>query len=96
MMSAEDRYLVELYRGELKETFDQLQRENGFIDNPEAPLYYVGQVDHIHNKKKLGVKPSPVAWRLSPISTTRLAAWIALLTAISWSSWIIFALRSSL
>lgn len=91
LMSAEDKFLVDAYRAEIKETFRQLKEANGFESKTDAPLYHVGQVQEI-DLKKLNVKRSPFAWRLNAISTTRLGAVIALLATACWAGWIVYEL----
>jgi hypothetical protein len=88
LTSAQDRYLVDLYRQELRETFCQTLRENGFQDTPEAPLYHVGQVDKVDLKKQ-NIGPSIVSWRISTISTTHLAPWISLIAVLCWTGWLV-------
>ena len=87
LMSAEDRYLVDLYRSEVKESLRQVKKLNDFMDNADFPLYHVGQVEGV-DTGRLGIKSSLVSWRLSAISTTRLAAWIAMLATLAWAGWL--------
>lgn len=91
LMSAEDKFLVDTYRAEIRETFRQLKEANGFESKTDKPLYHVGQVQEI-DLKKLGVKRSPFSWRLNAISTTRLGAVIASLAAVCWAAWIAYEL----
>lgn len=93
LMSAEDKFLVDVYRTEVNETFRQLKKANGFEDQPYAPLYHVGQINDV-DLKQLGVKKSLVSWRLNVISTTRLGAIIALLAIACWAGWLIYELVS--
>jgi hypothetical protein len=67
LKSAEDKFLVDTYRAEIKETFRQLKEENGFESELDKPLYHVGQVQKI-NLKRLGVKISLFSWRVNAIS----------------------------
>ena len=60
LMSAEDKFLVDTYRAEIRETFRQLKKENGL--ESEAPLYHVGQVSDI-DLKLLSVKKSLFSWK---------------------------------
>lgn len=91
VMSAEDKFLVETYRAEIKETFRQLQKANEFESRPDTPLYQVGQVEDV-DLEQLGVERSFTAWRLNAISTTRLGPWIAFLSTLCWAGWLIYEL----
>jgi hypothetical protein len=91
LMSAEDKFLVDTYRAEVKETYHQLTKANEFESHSDAPLYHAGQVDEL-DLKHLGVKGSPLSWRIKAISTTRLGAVIALLSIVCWSGWLIVEL----
>lgn len=85
LMGAQDRYLAELYRQELQETFRQMKQANNFQEKSDAPLYHAGQVDGV----KFNVTSLPTSWRIKPISPTRLAAWIPLLVTVFWAVWLL-------
>ena len=91
VMSAEDKFLVDTYRAEIKETFRQLQKANQFESGPGSPLYQVGQIEKV-DLEQLDVKRSLTSWRLNAISTTRLGPLIALLSTLCWAGWLIYEL----
>lgn len=74
LCGAEDRYLVLIYRQQVKDAADQIG------SGLPKPYEYVGQVDD------LCVYPpaNPLEWRWPFISTTRLAALIPLLALTGW------------
>ena len=77
VMGAEDRFLVRVYRQHVKDAADLLAQA---VWNAPAPYLHVGEVTE--SSKGLGWGLS--GWRLEPISTTRLAAWIPLLLLFTW------------
>ena len=79
VMGAEDRFLVRVYRGHVKDAADRLAK---VVWNPAdlAPYRHVGEVDE--SSKALDWEYS--GWRLDLISATRLAAWIPLLVLLTW------------
>jgi hypothetical protein len=79
VMGAEDRFLVRLYRGHVKEAADLLAE---VVWNAAAHGAYrhVGEV--AESSKRLDWEFS--GWRIECISTTRLAAWIPLLVLLIW------------
>jgi hypothetical protein len=79
IMGAEDRFLVRLYRGHVKDAADLLEK---VVWNAAArgPYRHVGEV--AESSKKLDWELS--GWRMESISTTRLAAWIPLMVLLAW------------
>lgn len=80
VMGAEDRFLVRLYRGHVKDAAD-LVAKAVWRAAELGPYRHVGEVEK--SSKMLRWEPS--GWRVEAISTTRLAAWIPLLALIAWS-----------
>lgn len=62
-----------------------MKQVNQFEERQDAPLYYVGQVSNV----KLSLKSSLAQWRISRISTTRLAALIPLLVTVFRAVWLL-------
>lgn len=79
VMGAEDRFLVRLYRGHVKDAAD-LIAEAMWNADAHGPYRHVGEV--AESSKRLDWELS--GWRVERISTTRLAAWIPLLVLITW------------
>ncbi len=79
VMGAEDRFLVRVYRGHVKDAADLLAKATW--NDAHGPYRHVGEL--AESSKRLDWEPS--GWRLEPISTTRLAAWIPLLAFFAWS-----------
>jgi hypothetical protein len=77
-IGAEDRYLVETYRGQIEHTAKQLGRER------EPDWAYVGAA--IDRTCKVAGRPDSdwLQWRSREFSTTRLPAAIPLLVAVLW------------
>ena len=78
VMGAEDRYLVQLYRHQIEEAAQVIA--SGVGSPAPRPITPVGHVPD----PRFQVKPSITAWRVDPMSTTRLAAWIPLLALAVW------------
>lgn len=93
IMGAEDRWLVELYREQVKKAFEKL---NIAEVPPSKYDCYVGQVDDLPEafKKDLSkdIKPDWTGWRRKYISTTRLAAVIPFIVTIVWIVAVIYGL----
>ena len=89
LMSAEDKFLVDIYRAEIEETFRQLEEANEFESQLAAPLYHVGQINKV-DLKQLGVKRSLLSWRLNAISITHMGSLIALLATVCWAGWLMY------
>ena len=88
VMGAQDRYLVEVYRKQIEDAAELLN--NGLATAAPRRISAVGQVpDPQHH-----VKGSITAWRLDPISTTRLAAVIPLVAMAAWGGILIGTLVS--
>ena len=87
VMGAQDRYLVQVYRKQIEDAADLIN--DGLTTAAPRRITAVGQVpDPQHH-----VKGSISAWRLEPISTTRLAALIPLVATAAWSGILIWALE---
>lgn len=80
VMGAEDRFLVRVYRKHVEDAADLLAKAV-WNAATHGPYRHVGEV--AESSKRLDWEPS--GWRLEPISTTRLAAWIPLLVLSAWS-----------
>jgi hypothetical protein len=76
MMGAEDRYLVQVYREQVKQAWTVLSKALWPTGAP--PYCYVGDPDGAHFERAL------YGWRIEAISTTRLAALIPLGVALTW------------
>lgn len=79
VMGAEDRFLVRVYRGHVRDAAD-LVAKAVWNAAPHGPYWHAGEV--AESSKKLDWEFS--GWRVEPISTTRLAAWIPLLVLLTW------------
>jgi len=79
VMGAEDRFLVRVYRGHVKDAAGVLAED---MRNAAAhgPYRHVGEVDESSKTLDRGLS----GWRVEAISTTRLAAWIPLLVLLTW------------
>lgn len=78
VMGAEDRFLVRVYRKHVTDAADLVATS---VWGDAQPLYCpVGEIKE--SSKAIHWELS--GWRLEPISTTRLAAWIPLLVLIAW------------
>lgn len=78
VMGAEDRFLVDPYR---RQVADAAALVTTTVWRAEVPPYrHVGEV----KESSRALTMSPSGWRLEPISTTRLAAWIPLLVLVGW------------
>ena len=78
VMGAEDRFLVRVYRQHVKDAADLVAQSLWGATQP--PYRHVGEVKE--SSKALGWEIS--GWRLEPVSTTHLAAWIPLLVLLAW------------
>ena len=79
VMGAEDRFLVRVYRGHVKDAAD-LVAEAMWNAAVHGPYRHVGEVEE--SSKRLNRELS--GWRVEAFSTTRLAAWIPLLVLLTW------------
>jgi hypothetical protein len=79
VMGAEDRFLVRVYRQHVKDAA-YLLAAAVWDAATQGPYRHVGEVTE--SSKGLGWELS--GWRLEPISTTHLAAWIPLLVLFTW------------
>lgn len=76
VMGAEDRYLVQVYREQVKRAGAVLS--DALWPSNRPPYCHVGDPDGGR------FDPSPFGWRIEAISTTRLAALIPLGVALTW------------
>jgi hypothetical protein len=89
VMGAEDRYLVQAYRGQAKAA-GKLLSDLLWPEHPRVPRYFaVGDIDGVRET----IKISPVSWRWEQTSTTRLAALIPLIVSAVWLVALICAWR---
>jgi hypothetical protein len=79
VMGAEDRFLVRVYRGHVKDAADLIAAAM-WDASACGPYSHVGEV--AESSKALQWELS--GWRMESISTTRLAAWIPLLVLLAW------------
>lgn len=79
VMGAEDRFLVRVYRGHVKDAADLIEK---VVWNATAcgPYRHVGEVAESSRTLKWELS----GWRVEAFSTTRLAAWIPLLVLLAW------------
>ena len=92
VMGAEDRYLVRLYRDQIKKAADEVIKTI-LTDQSARDIYrYVGQVDKAARKdlEKGSIWERISGWRWEPISTTKLAALFPLVVSALWVVWLIF------
>jgi len=87
VMGAEDRYLVQVYRNQVKQAATVL---SSALWPGIAPYHHVGDPKGVCDKIK--IEQGLSGWRLEPISTTRLAALIPLAVAILWLAMLLRAL----
>jgi hypothetical protein len=79
VMGAEDRFLVRVYRGHVKDAAD-LIAETMWNAAAHGPYRHVGEVEESSRTLKCELS----GWRVEAISTTRLAAWIPLVVLLTW------------
>jgi len=78
VMGAEDRFLVRVYRDHVKDAAALVAQSVWTADVP--PYRHVGEVTESSKAIDSGIS----GWRLEPISTTHLAAWIPLVVLGAW------------
>ena len=83
VMGAEDRFLVDLYRDQVRSAG---QAVADVVLGGGQPYVHVGEVKESAKQYSM----SPISWRVDAISTTHLAAWIPLLV---FAGWVVAALR---
>jgi hypothetical protein len=88
VMGAEDRFLVQLYREQLREAAKVLS--DALWQGMTRPYTYVGDVSKANER----VKRSLSGWRFEKFSTTRLAALIPLAVSLIWLVFLVRALVS--
>jgi hypothetical protein len=89
VMGAQDRYLVEVYRKQIEDAADLIA--DGLATVVPRRISAVGQVpDPRHH-----IEGSVSAWRLNPISTTRLAALIPLAATLAWAGMLVSTVAAS-
>jgi hypothetical protein len=79
VMGSEDRFLVRIYRGQVRDAAERLAKVV-WDTAAHGPYRHVGEVTE--SSKQLDWEFS--GWRMESISTTRLAAWIPLLSLFTW------------
>ena len=97
VMGAEDRYLVRLYRYQVKKAAEAAVKTIWTDKETQNAYRYVGQVDkpmrcelreYEHRQKSFWKRLVELewlsGWRMEPISTTRLAALFPLLVCVLW------------
>jgi hypothetical protein len=99
VMGAQDRYLVRLYRHQIKKAADDMTAIIWTDENARPEYRYVGQVDEAARKDLSEVEAKESiwkrriervsGWRWDPISTTKLAALFPLLVSVLWVVWLI-------
>jgi hypothetical protein len=80
VMGAEDKYLVNLYRKEIEQEYEKLQKYLSPLIH-EEPTYYLGQTKDVSDLK---LKTNLFGWRFESISTTTMAAIIPFLLMLIW------------
>ncbi len=78
VMGAEDRFLVRVYRDQVKDAAALVAESLWTAGAP--PYRHVGEV----TESSRALRGEISGWRLEPISTTRLAAWIPLVVLGAW------------
>lgn len=86
VMGAEDRYLVQVYRKQVK---DAGQRAAQSLLRQGQAYFPVGDIEQTEKNLAKGI----MGWRLEAISTTKLAALIPLLLTLTWALVLIWELR---
>jgi hypothetical protein len=92
VFGAEDRFLVERYRDQVKEAAMKIR---ALV--PNARYHgYVGQTEYRDHQDdpRLIEYNDPSSWRIEPISTTRLGALFPLCTFLLWLSLVLVFLSS--
>jgi hypothetical protein len=86
VMGAEDRYVVQVYREQVKQAATVLS--SPLWPAGAAPYQYVGDLENVKIKRRLS------AWRFNRISATRLAALIPLAVTMLWLALLIRTLMA--
>jgi len=89
VMGAEDRFLVRVYRRQVKDAADLLARQV-WVTSVQGPYRHAGELTE--SSKGMGWELS--GWRWEQISTTRLAAWIPLILTLTWTVMALKGIRS--
>ena len=79
VMGAEDRFLVRVYRGHVKDAADLLAKAV-WDNSAQGPYVHVGEV----SESSKGLRWELSGWRSEHLSTTRLAALIPLMALFTW------------
>ena len=87
VMGAEDRYLVDVYRTQVKEAGERVARS---LWRELEPYRYVGEIEQTSESIRPSITARITSWRLDAISTTRLAAWVPLLLTLTWIGVLIY------
>jgi hypothetical protein len=86
VVGAEDRYLVVLYRAQIRQIHDFLTNQLDMAEYPAA-----GEVEKARLLDKAfseQVPSDPLQWRIKQLSTTRLAPAFPLLVVLVWGIWL--------
>ena len=78
VMGAEDRYLVQVYREQVRAAAERLA---SLLWKESSPYTHVGDVEATSSAVPMDL----AGWRLRPTSTTRLAALIPLCVGLMWA-----------
>jgi hypothetical protein len=76
-MGAEDRYLVQVYRKQIKDAGDRVAQS---LLKEKESYCPVGDIEQTQKNVPMRI----TGWRLETISTTKLAALIPLLLTLTW------------
>lgn len=95
IVGAEDRYLVRAYRGQINEAAARLEERLLTAQANFGALTPVGEIPRRLESSKDVDQAQPsnwvkladrlTSWRLEPISTTRMAAWIPFFVMLIWA-----------
>jgi len=91
IFGAEDRYLVEAYRKDIRRVGEYLQAALGLTRELQK-LDPTGAFVTIADITKERIAPTLYQWRIEIISTTKLVAWFPLLLFFCWSAGLIAGL----
>jgi hypothetical protein len=81
IMGAEDRFLVQIYRKQIEDAAKRVVDLAEWKNSQEKVNYrYVGEIEATAKELRM----NPTGWRLSTISTTKLAAIVPLIVFAAW------------
>jgi len=93
IFGAQDRYLVETYRREIRRAGEYVQAALGLTRELQK-LDPAGEFVTIADITKEPVAQAVYQWRIETVSTTKLVAWFPLLLFFCWSAVLIACLTS--